>query len=104
MTVDDVVKGLKLCATCGSLSNICPKCPYCGVFNCNNKLKEDAASLILQGELNKDTFTLLDDQSDMIAELNCWNKLLWRFIHSDKEIEDSFYKFYKIKKKGERNV
>lgn len=99
MTVDDVVKGLKLCASHGSLVNICPGCPYYKKADCNTKLKEDAASLILQGELNKDVFTLLDDQNDMIAELNCWNKLLWRFIHSDKEIEDSFYKFYKIKNK-----
>lgn len=85
MTVDDVVKGLKLCAHHGLMVDICPKCPYYSQPNCNSKLKEDAASLILQGELN--------------AELNCWNKLLWRFIHSDKEIEASFYKFYKIKNK-----
>lgn len=99
MTVDDVVKGLKLCGTPGSMAAICPKCPYYRQPDCNSKLKEDAASIILQGELNKDIFTLLDDQDDIIAELNCWNKLLWRFIHSDKEIEDSFYKFYKIKNK-----
>ena len=48
MTVDDVVKGLKICATCGSLYDICPKCPYCGGFNCNNRLKEDAAYLIME--------------------------------------------------------
>lgn len=98
MTVDQVLKGLKLCGTSGSLSSICPACPYSGMENCNNRLKKDAASLIMQGELNEETIKLVNEQGEVIDELNCWNKLLWRFIHSDKKIEDAFYNFYNIKR------
>lgn len=46
MTVDDVLEGLKHCKN--NSIETCHRCPYCGVFNCNNKLKEDAASIIMQ--------------------------------------------------------
>ena len=102
MTVDQVLKGLKLCGTSGSLSSICPTCPYSGMENCNGRLMKDAACLIMQGELNEETMDLVNEQGELIDELNYWHKLLWRFIHSDKMVEDAFYKFYGIKRvKGE---
>ena len=97
MTVDQVLKGLKACSS----DEGCNQCPYQIAdpegHDCAKMVMRDAMSLIMQGELNEGTIKLVNDQGDMIDELNCWNKLLWRFIHSDKKIEDAFYKFYNIK-------
>ena len=52
MTVDDVLEGLKHCKE--NDIRFCHRCPYCGVYNCNIKLKEDAINTIkeLQVQFN----------------------------------------------------
>lgn len=96
MTVDQVLKALDCRKNPGK--NCSKECAYYGNGDCAVYIASDAMSLIMQGELNEGTIKLVNEQGDMIDELNCWNKLLWRFIHSDKKIEDAFYKFYNIKR------
>ena len=99
MNIDQVLKALD-CRKNSSTKSRCHKdCPFFGHGeDCLVSIANDAMSLIMQGELNEGTMNLVNEQGELIDELNCWHKLLWRFIHSDKKIEDAFYKFYNIKR------
>lgn len=52
MTVDDVLEGLKHCKE--NDIRFCHRCPYCGVYNCNIKLKEDALNAIKELQVQFD--------------------------------------------------
>lgn len=74
MIVDDVLQGLKHCSKCDI--DTCYRCPYCGVFKCNDKLKEDAADAIKELQVQVDALkeTLKAVQKNSGINFRMWKE------------------------------